>query len=408
MFDAEKIRLDFPVLHQVNHNGYPLIYLDNAATTQKPRLVVQCMEDFYYRDNANVHRGVHSLAARATEAYENSRKKVRAFLNAARAEEIIFVRGATEGINLVAQCFAGPRLKEGDEVLISAMEHHSNLVPWQQLCLQKKARLRVIPMNERGELQLENLGELLNERTCMAALVHISNALGTINPIEEVINQARRKNIPILIDAAQSAASYPIDVAALDCDFLVFSGHKVFGPTGIGVLYGKQEHLESMAPYQFGGEMIESVSFEKTTFTGLPHKFEAGTPHIAGAIGLGAAIDYIEQTGKQEMAAYLRELPAYAAEKLSAINGLRIIGQASEKSAIVSFFLDDIHPHDIATILNEEGIAIRAGHHCTQPIMDFFGIPGTARASFSIYNTKEEIDQLAATLQTVKRIFRTA
>lgn len=384
----------------------PIVYLDNAATTQKPQQVIQAISDFYSFHNATVRRGIYPLAAQATRAYERVREQVRDFIGAKSSSEIIFTRNTTDGINLVASAFAEKLLNAGDEILITASEHHSNLVPWQQICFRKNAKLRVLPMNERGELQLENLPALLTNRTKLLAIAHISNTLGTIHPIQSIIQKAHQQGIPVLIDGAQSVAHYPIDVTALDCDFFVFSGHKMFAPTGVGVLYGKAEHLEKMLPYQFGGEMIRSVTFEETLFAEAPTKFEAGTPNVEGAIGLGAAINYINNIGKTQIVNYLNELLQYTTEKLSAINGLKIIGNALEKTAIISFILEGIHPHDAATFLGEAGIAVRAGHHCTQPIMQFFNIPGTIRASFTIYNTKAEIDYLVENVQIMQHFFK--
>ncbi len=405
MLNPNSIRQDFPIFSHLHH-GKPLIYLDNAATAQKPQVVIQAVYDFYMQQNATVRRSMYPLAAEATRAYEGVREQVRAFIGAQDSQEIIFTKGTTEGINLVATAFAESRLHPGDEILISAMEHHANLIPWQQLCLKKNAKLQVIPMNERSELVLERLPELLSHRTKMLAITHISNSLGTINPIREIIALAHAHGVPVLVDGAQSVAHYPIDVVALGCDFFVFSGHKMFAPTGIGVLYAKAEHLEQMQPYQFGGEMIRSVTFEKTLFAHVPAKFEAGTPNVEGAIGLGAAIHYINQIGKTNISAHLSKLWEYATEQLSAIEGLTIVGTAQQKTAILSFILAEIHPHDAATFLGEAGIAVRAGHHCNQPVMDFLGIPGTLRASFTIYNTPQEIDQLVATIRAAKRFFR--
>lgn len=404
MIAVANIRKDFPILSTKNHLSQPLVYLDNAASAQKPQVVVDALSAFYTRYNANIHRGVYDIAMQATKAYQAAREKVRQFIGAREARECIFVRGSTEAINLVAGSFVRPRLGRGDNVVISAMEHHANLVPWQMLCQQAGAELRIIDMNERGELDLQACSQLLDGRTRLLALVHVSNSLGTINPVEEMIALAHRRQVPVLLDAAQSVPHMGVDVAALDCDFLAFSGHKLFGPMGIGVLYGKAEHLENMPPWQFGGDMIRQVSFEHTTFNQLPHKFEAGTPNVAGAIGLGAAIDYVQGIGMQAIHTYTQELLEYATEKLSAIEGLRIIGQAAHKSSIISFQLGRIHPHDVGTILNEAGIAIRAGHHCTMPVMHFFQLPGTARASFTFYNTREEIDLLASELRRVKKI----
>jgi cysteine desulfurase/selenocysteine lyase len=399
--NTANIRQNFPIFA-----AQPtFIYLDNAATTHKPSLVIDRIHDFYQHHYATVRRGIYPLAAQATRAYEHVREQVKNFVGAQDNQEIIFTKSTTDGINLVATAFAEPRLQSGDEILISASEHHSNLLPWQQLCVKKGAKLRILPINLRGEWQLNELPNLLSERTKMVAISHISNSLGTINPIETVIQAAHEKGIPVLVDGAQSAAYYPIDVAALDCDFFVFSGHKMFAPSGIGVLYGKAAHLAAMQPYQFGGEMIHSVDFSETVFAAAPAKFEAGTPNIEGAIGLGAAIEYIEQIGKNTIVWHLHQLISYATEKLAPIRNLQIIGNATQKTAIVSFVLNNIHPHDVATFLAEAGIAVRAGHHCTQPVMNFFHIPGTVRASFSIYNTPEEIDQLAEAVRATQRFF---
>lgn len=404
VFDVERIREDFPILRQ-QVRGKPLVYLDNAATSQKPKIVIDTITHYYLAVNSNVHRGVHFLSEQATQAYEGARDKARRFLNAADAREIIFVRGTTEGINLVAQSYGRAFLKEGDEIIISAMEHHSNIVPWQILCEQVGARLRVIPINDDGELLVDEYEKLLNERTKFVSVVHVSNVLGTINPVKQIIEMAHRFSVPVLIDGAQAAPHLPVDVQALDCDFYGFSGHKLFGPTGIGVLYGKAELLEAMPPYQGGGEMIRAVTFEKTLYNVIPFKFEAGTPHIEGAIGLGAAIDYLGGIGPERIAAYEQDLLAYANEALSAIPGLRIIGTAREKASVLSFVLDNVHAHDIGTILDQEGIAIRAGHHCAMPLMKRFNVPATARASLAFYNTKEEIDALVKAIYKVKEMF---
>jgi len=402
--DVERVREDFPALRQ-QVNGKPLVYLDNAATTQKPRPVLEALRRFYEEDCSNVHRGVHTLSQRATEAYERARELVRRFLNARSEEEIIFVRGTTEAINLVAHSFGRHRVRAGDEILISAMEHHSNIVPWQILCEETGARLRVAPINDEGELLLEEFERLLTARTRLVAITHLSNALGTIVPVREVIRLAHERGIPVLLDGAQAVAHLRVDVQELDCDFYAFSGHKLYGPTGIGVLYGKAEWLETMPPYQGGGDMISSVTFEKTTYNRLPYKFEAGTPHIAGAIGLGAAIEYVTAIGLEAIAAHERDLLAYATEAVSGIPGLRLIGTAREKASILSFTLEGVHPHDIGTILDHEGIAIRAGHHCAQPVMERFGVPATARASFALYNTREEVDALVRALEKVREVF---
>jgi len=403
-FDVEKVRHDFPILRE-KVRGRTLVYLDNAATSQKPQVVIDAISRHYERGNANIHRGVHFLSEHATEEHEAARATVQSFLNAEEASEIIFVRGATEAINLVAQTYGRTQVGPGDEVLITAMEHHSNIVPWQILCEQKGGRLRVIPINESGELLLEEFQKLLNTRTKIVAVTQVSNALGTINPVQRIIEMAHRENIPVLVDGAQAVPHLKVDVQALDCDFYVFSGHKLYGPTGIGVLYGKSALLDAMPPYQGGGDMISSVTFEKTIYNKLPYKFEAGTPHVAGAIGLGAAIDYVNGLGMDNVAAYEHEVLTYATEAVAAIPGIRLIGTAREKAGVLSFLLGSIHPHDIGTILDQEGIAIRAGHHCAQPIMQRFGIAATARASFGLYNTKEEVDALVEGIQKVREVF---
>jgi cysteine desulfurase/selenocysteine lyase len=403
-FDVRRVREDFPILRR-EVNGKPLVYLDNAATAQKPQIVIDTLDRFYREENSNVHRGVHYLSQRATDEYEMARVKVQRFLNAAEPREIIFVRGTTEGINLVASSFGRSQVRAGDEVLISAMEHHSNIVPWQILCEEKGAILRVIPINDAGELLLDEFEKLLSPKTRLLALVHLSNALGTLNPVRKIIEKAHRQNVPVLLDGAQAAPHLKVDVRELDCDFYAFSGHKLYGPTGIGVLYGKAGLLEAMPPYQGGGEMISSVTFEKTTYNTIPNKFEAGTPHVAGAVGLAAAIDYLNGLDRQAVEAYEHELLSYATEAIREIPGLRIIGTAREKAGVVSFVLDGVHPHDIGTIVDQEGIAIRTGHHCAQPVMDRFGVTATARASLAFYNTKEEIDALASSLHKVKEVF---
>ncbi|MBI4372242.1 MAG: cysteine desulfurase [Candidatus Omnitrophica bacterium] len=404
-FDILRCRKDFPILSEKVY-GKPLVYLDNAATTQKPRAVIEAIERYYAKENANIHRGIHYLSQRATDAYDDARVAVQKFINAEESSEIIFVRGATEGINLVAQSYGRTFIGRADEIVITAMEHHSNIVPWQILCEQTGAILRVAPINDDGELLVGEFEKLLNQKTKFVSISHISNALGTINPVKRLIAAAHARNIPVLVDGAQAAPHMPVDVQDLDCDFFVFSGHKLFGPTGIGVLYGKKDYLEKMPPYQGGGDMISSVSFEKTTYNKLPFKFEAGTPHIAGVIGLGAAIHYVNSIGLENIFAYESELLEYATRKLSQIPGLRIIGQAKEKASIVSFVFDDIHAHDVGTILDQEGVAIRAGHHCAMPLMERFQVPATARASLAFYNTKEEIDRLADALQTVLEVFK--
>jgi len=403
-FPIEKVRRDFPILHQQVH-GHPLVYLDNAATSQKPRAVIDAISRYYERGNANIHRGVHFLSEHATEEHEAARRTVQRFLNAADKREIIFVRSATEGINLVAQTYGRVHVSAGDEVLITAMEHHSNIVPWQILCEEKDAKLRVIPINDRGELRMDELPKLLTRRTKLLAVTHVSNALGTINPLRKIIEIAHKHKVPVVVDGAQAAPHIKIDVQALDCDFYVFSGHKVYAPTGIGVLYGKTALLEAMPPYQGGGDMIRSVTFEKTLYNDLPYKFEAGTPNIGGAIGLGAAIDYVNHLGIDNIAAHEHDLLTYATEALSAIPGVRIIGTAVEKAAVISFVIEGIHPHDIGTILDREGIAVRTGHHCAQPVMQRFRIPATARASFALYNTRGEVDTLVEGIQKVKEVF---
>lgn len=400
------IRSQFPTLQRRDHRDNPIVYLDNAATTHKPQVVIDKMVWYYSEQNANIHRAIHTLAIEATSEYEDSRKKVSQFINARSPKEIIFTRGTTEGINLVAQTFGRQQLQKGGEILISIMEHHSNLIPWQQLAKRMGAELKVIPITACGELDTPSLQKMLHPEVRMLALTHISNSLGSINPIREIIRQAHQFDIPVLIDAAQSVGSYALDVQALDCDFLVFSGHKMYGPTGIGVLYGRQEHLEAMPPWQFGGEMIRYVEIEKSHFAVPPHKFEAGTPPIAEAVALGRAIEFIEEIGYDYIQQQNRILLEYATQKLQEIPGLRIVGRARNKSSIISFLMDDIHPHDLATILNQSGVAVRAGHHCTQPLMTSLGIPGTVRASFAFYNTKREVDQLVKGLTLAKKIFQ--
>jgi cysteine desulfurase/selenocysteine lyase len=403
-FDVDRIREDFPVLKQRIH-GKPLVYLDSAATAQKPFAVIDAIRKFHEVDCANIHRGVHELSQRSTAAYEETRSKAKRFLNARAKNELIFVRGTTEGINLVASSWGRKNVKAGDEIVISTLEHHSNIVPWQMLCEEKDARLRVIPVDDRGELLLEEYEKLLGPRTRMVAVGHVSNALGTINPVRQIVEMAHRAGALALIDGAQAAPHLKIDVQALDADFYAFSGHKVIGPTGIGILYGKAKLLNAMPPYQGGGDMIKSVTFEKTIYADLPYKFEAGTPNIAGGIGLGAAFDYVTRIGLDKIEAYEHELLVYGTEALSRIPGLRIIGTAREKAAVLSFVIDGIHPHDIGTVLDRQGIAVRTGHHCAQPVMDRFGVPATTRASLAFYNTFAEIDALAAGLAKVKEIF---
>ena len=402
--DVQTIRRDFPVLGKTM-NGRPLVYLDNAASTQETLAVIERMTRFLSGEYANIHRGVYTLSQEATRFVDEAREKCRAFLKAESSSEIIFVRGATEAINLVASGY-GKFVREGDEILVSEMEHHSNIVPWQRLCLENKARLRVIPVNDKGELDMAAFqNKLLNPRTKIVAITHVSNALGTVNPIAEITQLAHRSGAVVLVDGAQSAPHRAIDVKALDCDFFCFSGHKIYGPTGIGVLYGKKKHLEAMDPYQSGGDMIECVAFEKTTYAKAPQKFEAGTPAIAEIIGLGEAIDYLERLGFEAIARHEHHLLTIATELLSEVKGLTLIGQAAEKASLVSFVLKGIHPHDVGTVLSESGIAVRAGHHCAQPIMKRFGIPATTRASFAFYNTESEIDALVDSLQRVRKIF---
>ena len=403
-YDVEAVRRDFPILLQQVY-GHPLVYLDNAATSQKPRAVIDAISHYYESGNANIHRGVHYLSEHATEEHEAARRTVQAFLNAADKREIIFVRSATEGINLVAQSYGRKHVGAGDEVLITAMEHHSNIVPWQILCEEKGAKLRVVPINDRGELEMDELPKLLTPQTKLVAVTHVSNALGTINPIRRIIELAHSVNIPVIVDGAQAVPHTKVDVQELDADFYVFSGHKVYGPTGIGVLYGKRALLEAMPPYQGGGDMIRSVTFEKTLYNDLPYKFEAGTPNIGGAIGLGVAIDYVTNLGIENIAAHEHDLLLYATEALSAIPEIRLIGTATQKAAVISFLIEGIHPHDIGTILDREGIAIRTGHHCAQPVMQCFKIPATARASFALYNTRAEVDALVNGIQRVKEVF---
>jgi cysteine desulfurase/selenocysteine lyase len=402
--DVQTIRADFPILSTTAH-GKPLVYLDNAATTQKPKAVLEAIASYYTTGNANVHRGVHYLSGKATDLFENARARVATFLGAASPREIVFTRNATEGINLVAQSWGRASLRAGDEVLISAMEHHSNIVPWQLLCEEKGARLRVIPMSDSGELDMAAFAGLLSARTRIVAVSAMSNALGTVNPVEEIVRQAHAAGAVVLVDGAQASYHMPIDVQAIGCDFFVLTGHKVYGPTGIGVLYGREALLEAMPPWQGGGDMISSVTFERSTWNVLPYKFEAGTPHIEGAVGLGAAVDYISAIGMERIQAHERDLLAYGTELLEQVPGLRLIGTAPRKASILSFVLDGIHPHDIGTIVDREGVAIRTGHHCAQPVMDRLGIPATARASLAMYNTREDIDALAAALQHTLKVF---
>ena len=403
--EVHQVRKDFPILSQ-KMAGHPLVYLDNAATTQKPRTVIDRMDRFLRTENANIHRGVYFLSEEATRCCDEARSKIKRFLNASKDSEIIFVRGATEAINLVAAGFGRKFLKKGDEIVVSAIEHHSNIVPWQALCQEKGLILRVIPVNDRGELDLEAYEKLLGARTYLVAITHVSNALGTVNPVKEMIKMAHHAGAYVLLDGAQSAPHRKIDVQDLDCDFFCFSGHKIYGPTGIGVLYGKEKHLLAMDPYQYGGNMIETVSFEKTTYAKPPHKFEAGTPAIAEIVGLGEAVDYVESLGFQAIEFEEKELLEYATQKLSQIPDLRIVGTAEVKESLVSFVLKEVHPHDVGTVLGQYGIAVRAGHHCAMPVMKRFAIPATTRASFSFYNTKEEVDSLVKGILKVKELFK--
>ncbi len=403
-WDVEKIRKDFPVLSQ-SVNGKPLVYLDNGASSQVPQMVIDRGSKYLAEEHSNIHRGVHYLSQHATTAYEAAREKVKRFINAREAKECLFVRGTTEGVNLVAYSYGRKFVKKGDEILVSQMEHHSNIIPWQIVAEERGAKVVMIPMNERGELIIDEYENLLSERTKMVAVTHVSNSLGTINPIKEMVATAHKFGVPVLVDAAQSVPHFPVDVQDLDADFFAFSGHKMFGPTGSGVLYGKREWLDQMPPYQTGGGMIRTVSFEKTTFAPIPDKFEAGTPAIAAGIGLGAAIDYINALDFEAAAAYEHELLEYATERLADIPGVKIIGTAAEKASVLSFTIEGIHPHDIGTILDQQGIAVRAGHHCAQPVMEFFDVPATARASFAFYNTREEVDKLADAVQKVIEVF---
>ena len=403
-WDVEKVRKDFPVLSQTV-NGQPLVYLDNGASSQVPQLVIDRGAKYLREEHSNIHRGVHYLSQHATTAYEAAREKVKRFINAKEAKECIFVRGCTEGVNLVAHSYGRKFIGEGDEIIVSQMEHHSNIIPWQQIAEERGAKIRMIPMNDRGELIIDEYENLLNERTKIVTVSHVSNSLGTVNPIKEMIATAHKFGVPFFVDAAQSVPHFPVDVQDLDADFFTFSGHKMFAPTGSGVLYGKREWLDKMPPYQTGGGMIRNVSFEKTTFAPIPDKFEAGTPAIAAGIGLGAAIDYLNSIDFEAAAAYEHELLEYATQRLSDIEGVKIIGTAREKASVLSFTIEDIHPHDIGTILDQSGIAIRAGHHCAQPVMQFFDVPATARASFAFYNTREEVDKLADAVQKVIEVF---
>jgi cysteine desulfurase / selenocysteine lyase len=403
-FDVARVRADFPILRRLVR-GRPLVYLDNAATTQKPQAVLDAIAGYYTGYNANIHRGVHLLSELATEAHDAAREKVRAFLNAASTREIVFTRNSTEGINLVARAFGAWKIGAGDDVVISAMEHHSNIVPWQMLCEERGASLRVAPINDDGELLLDELDALIGPRTRIVAVTHMSNALGTINPVGAIVRMAHAKGVPVLVDGSQAAYHMPVDVRALDCDFYVATGHKLYGPTGIGVLYGRESILDAMPPFLGGGDMIRSVSFERSTWNELPYKFEAGTPDIAGAIALGAALDYIGSIGLAKIARHEQDLLAYATEAVAAIPGVRLVGTARHKASILSFVMDGAHPHDIGTIVDREGVAIRTGHHCAQPVMERFGVPATARASFAMYNTREDVDTLVAALRRVQAIF---
>jgi len=404
-FDVKQVREDFPILHQ-EVRGRPLVYLDSAATAQKPQAVIDALVRFYQRDNANVHRGVHVLSKRATEAYEGAREAVRRFINARDTREIVFVRGTTEAINLVAQTYGRKHIGAGDEVLITQMEHHANIVPWRMLCEQTGAVLKVIPVDDRGELVMDAVDALLTERTRILAVTQVSNALGTVTPVKELTRRAHAKGIPVLVDGAQAVTHFPVDVQDLGCDFYAFSGHKMFGPTGIGVLYGRLERLDALPPYQGGGDMILSVTMEKVTYNRVPHRFEAGTPNLEGAVGLAAAIRYLESLGMENVAAHDRELLAYATQALESVPGLRMVGTAREKSGVLSFMLGDIHPHDVGTILDREGICIRTGHHCAQPVMQHFKVPATSRASLALYNTREDVDALVRGLHKVLEVFQ--
>jgi len=403
-YDVEAIRSDFPVLAQQVY-GHPLVYLDNAATAQKPQAVIDAIVNYYAHDNANVHRGVHALSMRATDGYEGAREKVRAFIGAGDIKEIVFVRGTSEAVNLVAQSYGRANVSEGDEILISAMEHHSNIVPWQILCKQTGAILRVAPISHEGDILIKEFRALLNKRTKIVAIAHVSNAIGTVNPLEQLIDVAHAHGAVVLVDGAQAAPHLAVDVKALDADFYAFSGHKAYGPTGIGALYVKKHILESMPPYQSGGDMIASVSFEKTTYNAIPHRFEAGTPNIAGAVGLGAAIDYLTTLGRDRIVAYEDEVVAYALDALLSTPGITIVGTPRKRAGVISFTIDGVHPHDAGTILDRDGVAIRAGHHCSQPLMDFYGVPATNRASFGVYNTRDDADRLVTAIKKVQEVF---
>ena len=403
-FDVARVRADFPILHQ-EVRGRPLVYLDSAATTQKPRSVIDALVRYYTHDNANVHRGVHALSERSTQAYEGARERIRKFINARDTKEIIFVRGCTEAINLVAQTYGRSRVGPGDEVLITGMEHHSDIVPWQMLCGHVGATLKVLPVDERGELRLELLDSMLTERTRLFAVTHVSNALGTVNPIRELVQRAHARGVPVLVDGAQAMQHFRVDVRELDCDFYTLSGHKMFGPTGIGVLYGKAEVLETLPPWQGGGDMILSVTLDKTVYNRLPYRLEAGTPDISGAIGLAAALDYLDSVGRDAIAVHDQDLLAYGTQALESVPGLRLLGKAKERSGVLSFLMEDVHAHDVGTILDREGVAIRAGHHCAQPLLACFGVAATVRASLALYNTRDDIDALVRGLHKVREVF---
>lgn len=403
--DVSKIRKDFPILKQKIH-GKPLVYLDNGATSQKPQIVIDTLNRYYAAENSNIHRGVHFLSEQATAAYETARRKIKRFVNARSEQEIIFVRGTTEAINLVAQSYGRAFLKRGDEIIVSAMEHHSNIVPWQMLCEQIGTRLRVIPINHDGEIIFDEYRRLLSDKTKFISVTHVSNALGTIVAVRDIVRLARERNVPVFLDGAQAVPHLKVDVQELGCDFYAFSGHKLFGPTGVGVLYGRAELLDAMPPYQGGGDMISLVTFEKTHYNTLPYKFEAGTPHIAGGIGLGAAIDYLDGLDWKQVAAHEHDLLAYATTALAQIEGLRIIGTAKEKASVISFVFDHVHAHDVGTILDQEGVAVRAGHHCAMPVMQRFGVPATTRASFALYNTREEVDILVRGIHRALKVFK--
>ena len=404
VLDVDRVRQNFPILQRTVH-GKPLVYLDSAATTQKPRQVLDALAQYYAHGNANIHRGVYLLSEEATAAYDGARTKIQRFINARTSREVVFTRNSTESINLVAQSFGRQNIGPGDEILITHMEHHSNIVPWQLLCEQTHARLRVAPIDDHGELLMDEFEQHLSAKTKLVAVVHLSNSLGTINPVSEIIGLAHQRNVPVLVDGSQAAYHMPVDVQALDCDFYVFTGHKLYGPTGIGVLYGREALLDAMPPYMGGGDMIRSVTFEKTTYADLPHKFEAGTPHIAGVVGLGAAVDYISGIGFDKIATHEKDLMEYGTAALSEIPGLRMIGTARHKASILAFVLKGAHPHDVGTIVDMEGVSIRTGHHCTQPVMERFGVPATARASVAMYNTRQEIDQLVHALHRVRETF---